>query len=452
MEFLRIFVTTLCRRWFSVPKPAEELRDVISGAAARDFRRIPERCVYRKGAGAYGYFEVTEDITDLCAARLFGRLGRRTPVVARFSTFMGESGSPDSVRDVRGFAVKFYCDDGVWNLVGHNSPVFFIRDPVLYSSLVQSQSRNSFTHLKDPNMFWDFLTLHPESTHQVMIQYSDRGIPDGFRHMNGYGSNTYKLVNDLGEPLYCKFHWKTEQGVQNLEQRQAVRLAGEDPDYSIRDLYGAILNENFPSWTLNIQVMTFAQAEMVEFNPFDVTKVWPQQNFPLIPVGRMILDRIPGNYSEEIEQLSMDPSEMVPGIEPSPDRMLQCRISNSYSEAAIRRLGSNYDQIPVNCSSYIDPNAFCDPEPCSRSQSLPISSGNVYRYETGLDDNFSQAAQFYRQVLDEGARERLVENIVAHLALTATFIQERAVTNFSQVDADFGRRISEALALHGLVS
>uniref|UniRef100_A0A8C5D2Z3 Catalase n=1 Tax=Gouania willdenowi TaxID=441366 RepID=A0A8C5D2Z3_GOUWI len=237
-----------------------------------DRERIPERVVHAKGAGAFGYFEVTHDITRYSKASVFEHVGKTTPVAVRFSTVAGESGSADTVRDPRGFAVKFYTEDGNWDLTGNNTPIFFIRDAILFPSFIHSQKRNPQTHMKDPDMVWDFWSLRPESLHQVPA-HDDRGLPDGYRHMNGYGSHTFKLVNADGEPIYCKFHFKTDQGIKNMSVEEANRMASANPDYAIGDLYNAIANDNFPSWTFYIQVMTFEEAEKFQFNPFDLTKV-----------------------------------------------------------------------------------------------------------------------------------------------------------------------------------
>lgn len=275
-------------------------------------------------------------------------LNQKTPIAIRFSTVGGESGSADTARDPRGFAIKFYTDDGIWDCVGNNTPIFFIRDPILFPSFIHTQKRNPATHLKDADMFWDFISLRPETTHQVMFLFGDRGTPDGYRHMNGYGSHTFKLINDNGEPVYCKFHFKTDQKIKNLDASRADELAGSDPDYSIRDLYNAIGKGDFPTWTAYVQIMTFAQAEKFEFNPFDLTKIWPQSEYPLIKYGKLVLDRNPNNYFAEVEQIAFAPSNLVPGIEPSPDKMLQGRLF-SYADTHRHRLGANHLQLPVNC-------------------------------------------------------------------------------------------------------
>ena len=244
--------------------------------------------------------------------------------------------------------MKFYTEDGNWDLVGNNTPIFFIRDPTLFPSFIHTQKRNPATHLKDADMFWDFISLRPESSHQVSFLFSDRGIPNGYRHMNGYGSHTFKLVNEAGNPVYCKFHYKTDQGIDCILPSEAGKLAGSDPDYGIKDLYENIASDNFPTWTLFIQVMTYEQAETYRWNPFDLTKIWPHSEFPLIQVGKMVLNRNPKNYFAEVEQIAFCPSNMVPGIEASPDKMLQGRLF-SYTDTHRHRLGPNYHQIPVNC-------------------------------------------------------------------------------------------------------
>lgn len=434
-----------------------------------DRERIPERVVHAKGAGAFGYFEVTHDITKYTKAKIFSEIGKRTPCAVRFSTVGGESGSADTARDPRGFAVKLYTEDGNWDLVGNNTPIFFIRDPILFPSFIHTQKRNPATHLKDADMFWDFITLRPETTHQVSFLFSDRGTPDGYRHMNGYGSHTFKLVNEKGEAVYCKFHYKTDQGIKNLSAKRADELSGSDPDYAIRDLYNAILSGNYPSYTMYIQVMTYKEAEKWEFNPFDLTKVWPHAEFPLIPVGRMTLDRNPSNYFAEVEQLAFSPANMVPGIEPSPDKMLQGRLF-SYNDTHRHRLGANYHQIPVNCPyrarvrNYqrdgpmtIDdnqkgapnyfPNSFSGPVDCRNYGECKFNvSGDVNRYSSADEDNFTQVGTFFRKVLNEEERQHLVENIANHIVNAQDFLQERAIHNFSQACPEYGAGIREALA------
>ncbi|XP_034541149.1 catalase isoform X2 [Notolabrus celidotus] len=433
-----------------------------------DRERIPERVVHAKGAGAFGYFEVTHDITRYTKAKLFEHVGKTTPIAIRFSTVAGESGSADTVRDPRGFAVKFYTDEGNWDLTGNNTPIFFIRDALLFPSFIHSQKRNPQTHMKDPDMVWDFWSLRPESLHQVSFLFSDRGLPDGYRHMNGYGSHTFKLVNTNGEGLYCKFHFKTDQGIKNLPVEEADHLASTNPDYAIGDLFNAIANGNYPSWTFYIQVMTFEEAEKFHFNPFDLTKVWSHKEYPLIPVGRLVLNRNPANYFAEVEQLAFDPSNMPPGIEASPDKMLQGRLF-SYPDTHRHRLGANYLQLPVNCpfrtrvSNYqrdgpmcmfdnqggapnYYPNSFSAPEVQPRCVESKFKvSPDVGRYNSSDDDNVTQVRTFYTQVLNEEERQRLCKNMAGALKGAQLFIQKRMVENLKAVHPDYGNRVQTLL-------
>lgn len=369
------------------------------------------------------------------------------------------------------FAVKFYTEDGIWDLVGNNTPIFFIRDPILFPSFIHSQKRNPVTNLKDYNAFWDFLSLRQESVHQVMFLFGDRGIPDGYRHMHGYGSHTFKMVNIKGKSVWCKFHYKTNQGIKNMDPKVAERVGGSDPDYFQRDLYNTIARGVFPSWTLFIQIMTEEQAVKWKYNPFDVTKVWNHSDFPLIEVGQLVLNRNPNNYFVDVEQIALSPGHLVPGILASPDRMLQGRLF-SYRDTHYHRLGANHLQLPVNspfdspvrnyhrdgpmcvtdnqrgAPNYF-PNSFRGPVDASCYQKLepPYKVyGEATRLDNGdLEDNFSQAADFWNKVLSEGARSRLVHNIATHLANAEPFIQERTVKMFSEVNRDFGKQLEAEL-------
>jgi catalase len=345
--------------------------------------------------------------------------------------------------------------------------IFFLRDPILFPSFIHTQKRNPATHLSDPDMFWDFIGLRPETTHQVSFLFSDRGTPDGYRHMNGYGSHTFKNVNARGEAVYVKYHFKTDQGVANLSASDAAKLASSDPDYAIRDLYNAIQDGKFPSWTLYLQVMTFEEAEKVPFNPFDLTKIWPHKDFPLHEVGRMVLDRNPDDYFAEVEQLAFAPSHLIPGIEPSPDKMLQARLF-SYPDTHRHRLGANYQSIPVNmplnaqinnyqrdgpmmthangagAPNYF-PNSFMGAKPSPGAgawHSMPVT-GDVVRKETGDEDNFSQCGDFFRNVLDEDARDRLTSNIANHISRAQELVRERAIANFAAADVSYGKMIRD---------
>eukprot|EP00834_Sanchytrium_tribonematis_P000320 NODE_6_length_70510_cov_1.054395.p25 type:complete len:348 gc:universal NODE_6_length_70510_cov_1.054395:40099-39056(-) len=299
---------------------------LIDKLAHFDRERIPERVVHAKGAAAHGYFEVTHDISKYTCAKFLNKVGKRTPVFLRFSTVGGESGSADTERDPRGFAVKFYTEEGNWDMTGNNTPVFFIRDGVKFPDFIHTQKRNPQTHLKDPDMFWDFLSLVPESIHQVSILFSDRGTPDGYRHLNGYSSHTFKFVDRNGKYVYFKWHFKTDQKIKNLQAEKAGQLAGSDPDYATRDLFNSIEKGQYPSWSAYVQIMTEEQAEKYRWNILDVTKVWPHSDFPLIPVGKMVLNRNPENYFAEVEQVAYSPSHLVPGIDASFDKMLQARL------------------------------------------------------------------------------------------------------------------------------
>lgn len=442
--------------------------DFIDEMAHFDRERIPERVVHAKGAGAFGYFEVTHDITKYSAAKVFDTIGKHTPIAVRFSQVAGNMGSADTVRDPRGFAVKFYTEDGIWDLVGNNTPLFFVRDPILFIHFIHTQKRNPVTNImRDWDMFWDFLSLRPESLHQVMFLFSDRGIPDGHRHMHGYGSHTFSLIDKHSNITYCKFHYRTDQGIKNIDPDVAANIAGQDPDYSLRDLYNAIESGNYPSWSFFIQVMSREEVATVNFNPFDITKVWPQCDFPLIPVGKLVLNRNPTNYFAEVEQIAFSPSNMVPGIGPSPDKFLHGRLF-SYPDTHRYRLGVNYHQIPVN-SPYkaknferdgkmtinnqggapnYHPNSFggpeTDPKVYKMWPKLEVT-GVIDYYDTGDEDNYSQPRVFYREVLKEDERTRLINNLVNSLKNCSEEIWNRAVVQFGKVDEEFGRRLARGI-------
>ncbi|CAD5231291.1 unnamed protein product [Bursaphelenchus okinawaensis] len=436
-----------------------------------DRERNPERVVHAKGAGAHGYLEITHDITQYSRACVFKTVGKKTPMFIRFSTVGGERGSPDTARDPRGFAMKFYTEDGIWDLVGNNTPIFFVRDPILFPSFIHTQKRNPATNLKDPNMMFDFMSLRPEAIHQYMFLFSDRGTPDGYRFMNGYGSHTYKLVNDKNEGFWVKFHLKTAQGIKNLSAEEAGRLAGEDPDYATRDLYNAIEAKDYPEWNLFIQIIPESDEKELPFNPFDLTKVWPQGDYPLKPVGKIVLNRNPKNYYAEVEQVAFAPSHIIPGIDFSPDKMLQGRIF-SYTDTQYHRLGPNYQQLPINCPFSMKPrntqrdgpmclfdnqggepnyypNSFgATPEPQNREQELTHKfeiSGVAHRWESRDDDNYSQPKVFWEKVLDEEHRDRLCQNLAGMIEKCASHVQERCVKEFSKVHPDFGSQVRHLL-------
>jgi catalase len=454
------------------PGPAL-LQDVhlVEKLAHFDRERIPERVVHAKGAGAHGYFEVTHDVTRYTKARFLSEVGKRTEVFARFSTVGGEKGSADSERDPRGFAVKFYTEEGNYDFVGNNTPVFFIRDPLKFPDFIHTQKRNPATNLKDADMFWDFLSLTPESIHQVTILFSDRGTPQSYRYMNGYSGHTFKWYNHRGDYFWVKIHFKTEQGIRNLTREEAVRMAGADPDHATRDLYQAIERGEYPAWKVYVQIMTPEQVEKYRFDSFDITKVWPHGEAPLTPVGRMVLNRNPENYFAEVEQAAFSPGTLVPGIAASPDKMLQGRLF-SYHDTHRHRLGPNYHLLPVNSSraAPVDnyqrdgfmrfgpngggspnyyPNSFGGPTPDPTAAEPPFDvSGMAARQGyTHPNDDFVQAGDLYRKVMTEEDREHLIGNIVAHLGRAQKRIQLRQTALFYKADPEYGRRVAEGLGL-----
>jgi catalase len=436
-----------------------------------DRERIPERVVHAKGAGAHGYFEVTADVTKYTKAKFLEKVGKRTDVFIRFSTVGGEKGSADAERDPRGFAVRFYTDDGNYDLVGNNTPVFFIRDPLKFPDFIHTQKRNPETNLKDADMFWDFLSLTPESIHQVTILFSDRGTPKTYRHMNGYSSHTFKWHNDKGEYFWVQYHWKTEQGIQNLTLEESTRLKGEDPDHATRDLHQAIERGEYPSWRLEIQIMTPEQAKEYKFDPFDITKVWFHADFPPITIGRMVLNRNPENYFAEVEQVAFSPANFVPGIAASPDKLLQGRLF-SYHDTHRHRLGPNYHLIPINQprgvklinyqrdgSMRIDdnfggdpnyyPNSFGGPKPQPDASEPPFEvSGMADRHAyTHPNDDYFQAGELYRRVMTDEDRDHLITNITSHLCNAQKRIQLRQSAVFYRSDPEYGSRVAKGLGL-----
>ncbi|MGB9006947.1 MAG: catalase [Candidatus Aminicenantales bacterium] len=444
---------------------------LIEKLAHFDRERIPERVVHAKGAGAHGTFEVTHDVTKFTRAKFLSEVGKRTEVFLRFSTVGGEKGSADSERDPRGFAIKFYTEEGNYDMVGNNTPVFFIRDPLKFPDFIHTQKRNPATNLKDPDMFWDFLSLTPESIHQVTVLFSDRGTPRTFRHMNGYSSHTYMWYNKKGEYVWVQYHFKTEQGIQNFTAEEAGRMRGIDPDCATRDLQEAIARGEFPSWRLEVQIMTPEQAKTYRFDPFDITKVWPHADFPPLTIGRLVLNRNPENYFAEVEQAAFSPGNFVPGIGPSPDKMLQGRLF-SYHDTHRHRLGPNYHLLPVNApkavrmNSYqrdgamrLDdnggggpnywPNSFGGPEPDPEMASPAIDIAGMaarHAYELG-DVDFVQAGALYRKVMTEEDRAHLVGNIVGHLKNAQKRLQLRQAALFYKADAEYGERVAKGLGL-----
>ena len=442
---------------------------LIEKMAQFNRERVPERQPHAKGAGAFGHFEVTNDVSQYTKADLF-QPGRRTDLVIRFSTVAGERGSPDTWRDPRGFAIKFYTDYGNFDMVGNNTPIFFLRDPMKFQDFIRSQKRRADNDMRDHDMQWDFWTLSPETAHQVTWLMGDRGIPATWRHMDGFSSHTYMWVNAGGERFWVKYHFKTDQGNDFLTQAEADRIAGEDGDYHRRDLWKAIESGDHPSWTLKMQIMPFEDAAGYRFNPFDLTKVWPHADYPLIEVGRMRLTTNPQDYHTQIEQAAFEPSNMVPGTGPSPDKMLLGRMF-SYPDAHRYRIGANYNEIPVNrprseVRSYNKDGHMRhhnpgDPVYVPNSKGGPHSDSERFR-ETAVwhvdgdmmhaaynlhaeDDDWGQAGALVRDVMDDAERQRLVDNIVGHLkdGVSAPVLQ-RAFEYWDNVDSDLGARVRAA--------
>jgi catalase len=440
--------------------------------------RIPERVVHAKGSGAFGTFTVTHDISQYTKAKIFNTVGKQTKMFARFSTVGGEKGSADSERDPRGFALKFYTEDGNWDLVGNNTPIFFIKDPKKFSHFIHTQKRDPRTNTKSPTMMWDFWSHNPESLHQVMFLFSNRGTPDGYRHMNGYGSHTFSFINAKNERFWVKFHFKTQQGIKNFTGAEADQMRATDMEHSQRDLVEAIDRGDFPKWALKIQVMTEEQAKQTPFNPFDLTKVWPHADFPLIDVGVMELNQIPDNYFRDVEQSAFAPAHVVDGIGYSPDKMLQGRIL-SYPDAHRYRLGVNYEHLPVNRCPYMvnnyqrdgqmqvgdnggsnpnyAPNSFdnivADESYKEPAQTLDSITADWYdRNAPGEDDHYSQPGLFYNKVLNDSEKEHLANNIVGAMKGIGTEkrdeIINRQLCHFFRADVKLGMAIANGLGVN----
>ncbi|CAN7541040.1 catalase [Rhizobacter sp. LjRoot28] len=430
--------------------------------------RIPERVVHAKGSAAYGTFTVTHDITRFTKARLFSEVGKTTETFLRFSTVGGEKGSADTERDPRGFALRFYTEEGNWDLVGNNTPVFFIKDAIKFPDFIHTQKRDPQTNLKSATMMWDFWSRAPESLHQVTILFSDRGTPDGYRHMDGFGSHTFSLINAAGERVWCKWHFKTRQGIKNLEAAEAVRLAGTDPDYAQRDLFTAIDQNQFPKWDVYLQVMREDEAADFEartgWSPFDVTKVWPHKDFPRIPVGVLELNRNPDNYHADVEQAAFSPANVVPGLGFSPDKMLQGRLFG-YHDAQLYRVGTNHQQLPVNrprCPFHHHQRDGAmavhnggsarnyDPVVASGQPSgslghgepgLPLQGTAARHDDRGVADDFTQAGNLFR-LMTADARDRLTSNIAGAMAGVPAEIQQRQIAHFTRADPAYGQAVA----------
>ena len=430
--------------------------------------RIPERVLHAKGAAAFGTLRITGDLSRHTRAWVF-QPGQRTPVLVRFSGLTGERGSADAERDVRGFALKAYTEEGNWDLVGSHLPVACIRDPQKFPDLVRAMKRHPVSHLRSPTAIWDFWSLSPESLHQIVMLFSDRGLPAGFRHMHGYGTHAFGLINAANERVWVKFHFKTQQGIRCLTNAEAREVIADDRESAQRDLFEAIERGEHPRWSLQVQVMSEAQAAAMPFNPFDATKVWPQQEFPPIELGTLELDANPDNYFAQVEQAIFNPANIVPGICFSPDKMLQGRLL-AYADAQRYRVGTHHEALPVNrprspvhtyhadgamrlnvparTDAYYEPNSFGGPRPDRQlaEPALPLS-GDAMRFDDrqGLGDH-AQAAALYRR-MDSGQRQRLFENIAASMAAVPEAIQRRQIAHFRLIDVSFGKGMAAQLGI-----
>ncbi|MBS0432046.1 MAG: catalase [Proteobacteria bacterium] len=430
--------------------------------------KVPERQPHAKGSGAFGVFETTHDLSAYTKAALFQQ-GVRTEMLARFSTVAGEAGSPDTWRDVRGFSLKFYTSEGNYDLVGNNTPVFFVRDPMKFPHFIRSQKRLPDSGLRDNHMQWDFWTLNPETAHQVTYLMGERGLPRTWRQMNGYGSHTYLWINRTGEKFWVKYHFHTRQGMAFFSNAEAAAMAGNDADFHRRDLFEAIRRGDYPSWTMSVQVMPYADARTYHINPFDLTKVWPHRDYPLIEVGTMTLDRNPENFFAEIEQAAFSPGNTVPGIGLSPDKMLLGRAF-AYADAQRNRIGANFHQLPVNrpkvpVNTYQFDGHMAFEHRGNAPTYAPNSGERGWSDATGTvedgweadgamvrsaytlradDDDFAQAGNLVREVFDDRQRAALVEQVAGSLlAGVHSEVLERAFEYWNHIDAEVGRRIEE---------
>lgn len=435
--------------------------------------KVPERQPHAKGGGAFGVFETTEDVSRYTRAALFQK-GTKTDMLARFSTVAGEAGSPDTWRDVRGFSLKFYTDEGNYDLVGNNTPIFFVRDPMKFPHFIRSQKRLPDSGLRDNHMQWDFWTNNPESAHQVTYLMGPRGLPRTWRHMNGYGSHTYMWINKSGEKFWVKYHFHTKQGLEFFSNAEAMQMAGLDADFHRRDLFDAIERGDHPKWQLSVQVMPYAEAKAYRINPFDLTKTWPHRDYPLIKVGTMLLNRNPENFFAEIEQAAFSPGNTVPGIGLSPDKMLLGRAF-AYADAQRNRIGTNFHQLPVNQPKCpVNTYMFDGNMTYHHSGSAPVyatnSGARPWSDDTGEvdngweadgpmvrsaytlrpeDDDFSQPGALVRKVFTDADRASLVETVAgALLGGVRSPVLERAFDYWKSIDPDVGRRIEEKVR-HG---
>ncbi|MEJ0092267.1 MAG: catalase [Methylocella sp.] len=446
---------------------------LLEKLAHQNRERIPERTVHAKGVGAYGSLTITHDITKYSKAKIFAAIGKKTEVLARFSTVAGERGAADAERDVRGFSLKFYTEDGNWDLVGNNTPVFFVRDPLKFPDFIHTQKRHPKTNMRSPTAMWDFWSLSPESLHQVTILMSDRGLPQGMRHLHGFGSHTFAFINERNQRHWVKFHFKSLQGIKNWTNREAESVVATDRESAQRDLFEAIERNDFPKWRFAVQIMPEADADKTSYNPFDLTKVWPHKDYPLIDVGVLELNRNPENYFAEIEQSSFSPSNVVPGIGFSPDKMLQARLF-SYADAHRYRVGTHYESLPVNrpknavntyhmdgsmrfdapkgTDAYYEPNSFHGPVQTNIIEEPPLKiSGDAARYNhrEGNDD-YTQAGNLFR-LMSDAQKSQLFHNIADAMNGVPLFIIDRQLAHFDKADRAYGAGVRAALAEHGVL-
>lgn len=447
---------------------------LLEKLAHQNRERIPERVVHAKGWGAMGTFTVTHDISKYTRAKLFSSVGKKTPVLTRFSTVAGEMGAADTERDVRGFSVKFYTEEGNWDLVGNNTPVFFLRDGYKFPDFIHTQKRHPKTNLRSPEAMWDYWSLSPESLHQVTILMSDRGIPTTPMHMNGYGSHTFSFWNNDGERFWVKFHFKTQQGHKHYTNEESAKIIGETREKYQEELFGAIERGDYPKWTLKVQVMPEADAEKTPYNPFDLTKVWPHSDYPLIEVGELELNKNPENYWQYIENAAYSPSNIVPGIGFSPDKVLQARIF-SYADAHRYRLGTHYEALPANApksevnhyhkdgsmrfftNDFGNPDAYYEPnskggaveDPTVEEPPMKIS-GDAKRYEENdTYGEYKQPGDLFRMFNDD-QKNRLFNNIAAAMQGVSMEIIERQLVHFDKADPEYGNGVRKALGISEL--
>lgn len=437
--------------------------------AHQNRERIPERVVHAKGWGAHGKFTVTNDISKYTRAKVFSEVGKVTEVLTRFSTVAGEQGAADAERDVRGFSVKFYTEEGNWDIVGNNTPVFFVRDGYKFPDFIRTQKRHPKTNLRSNTAMWDFWSLMPESMHQLTTLFSDRGLPVAPMYMNGYGSHTYSFWNNDGERYWVKFHFKTQQGHKFYTDEEAKKVIGESRESYQEELFGTIEKGNFPKWKMMVQIMPEADAEKTPYNPFDLTKVWPHGDYPLIEVGELELNRNPENYFNEVENAAYSPSNIVPGISFSPDKMLQARIF-SYADAHRYRLGAHYESLPVNrpkshvshyhkdglsryhtdnpnADAYYEPNSFGGPEPDPSFQEPPMRiTGDIARYEYEEEmDVYTQPRDLFN-LFDKDQKKRLYGNIARAMAGVPENIINRQLEHFEKVSPEYAEGVKKALS------